>query len=79
MAQAMGLTETGFDAFHAHICALLDDIGIPRTLADIGVPEDCAARIAAKALQDSAAGTNPRQASAAEVKALVLEAIGTGR
>ena len=79
MAQAMGLTETGFDAVHAHICALLDDIGIPKTLADIGVSEDCAARIAAKALQDSAAGTNPRPASAAEVEALVLEAIRTGR
>lgn len=79
MAQAMGLSDPSFEAFHAHVCALLDRIGIPRSLAEIGVPEDCAARIAGKALQDSAAGTNPRKATAAEVEALVLEAISTGR
>lgn len=79
MAQAMGLEDPSFEAFHAHVCALLDEIGIPKTLAEIGVPEDCAGRIAEKALQDSAAGTNPRQATRDEVAALVSSAVLHGR
>ena len=79
MAQAMGLEDTGFDAVHAHICTLLDQIGIPKTLADIGVPLDCADRIATKALQDSAAGTNPKALSAEEVVTVINEALTIGR
>ncbi|WP_306045252.1 iron-containing alcohol dehydrogenase [Nioella sp. MMSF_3534] len=79
MAQAMGLEDTGFDAFHAHICGLLDQIGIPKTLADIGVPADCAPRIAAKAIQDSAAGTNPRTLTVEEIVPVIEEAVTKGR
>ena len=79
MAQAMGLSDPSFDAFHARVCALLDEIGIPRTLADIGVPADCAARIAQKAMEDSAAGTNPRALRAETVAAVIEEALTTGR
>lgn len=79
MAQAMGLENTSFDAFHAHICGLLDQIGIPKTLADIGVPADCAPRIAAKAIQDSAAGTNPRSLTVEEIVPVIVEAVTTGR
>lgn len=79
MAQAMGLEDTSFDAFHAHICGLLDQIGIPKTLADIGVPADCAPRIAAKAIQDSAAGTNPRALTVEEIVPVIVEAVTTGR
>lgn len=79
MAQAMGLEDTGFDAFNAHICGLLDQIGIPKTLADIGVPADCAPRIAAKAIQDSAAGTNPRALTVEEIVPVIEEAVTKGR
>ena len=79
MAQAMGLTETSFDAFYAAVCALLDEIGIPRTLHEIGVPVDCAARIAEKALQDSAAGTNPRALTVTDVVAVIEDALNFGR
>ncbi|TBX25962.1 iron-containing alcohol dehydrogenase [Nioella sediminis] len=79
MAQAMGLEDTGFDAFHAHICGLLDRIGIPKTLADIGVPADCAPRIAAKAIQDSAAGTNPRALTVEQIVPVIEEAVTRGR
>ncbi|WP_420397880.1 iron-containing alcohol dehydrogenase [Nioella sp.] len=79
MAQAMGLKDTGFDAFHAHICGLLDQIGIPKTLADIGVPADCAPRIAAKAIQDSAAGTNPRALTVEDIVPVIEEAVTKGR
>jgi alcohol dehydrogenase class IV len=79
MAQAMGLEDTSLDGFYRQICRLLDEVGIPKTLAEIGVPEDCAKRIAGKALQDSAAATNPIILTAADIEKVVLKAILTGR
>ncbi|MEO1492359.1 MAG: iron-containing alcohol dehydrogenase [Pseudomonadota bacterium] len=81
MAQAMGLRDTGFDAVYAEICGRLDRLQIPRGLAGIGVTATDAdiARLAAKALRDSAAGTNPRQATEAEVRALLSAAMTDAR
>ena len=79
MAQAVGLQDTSFEAFHAWACTLLDDLSIPRSLSDINVPPDCASRIAEKALQDSAAGTNPRALSLEDVEAVVQQALTQGR
>jgi alcohol dehydrogenase class IV len=79
MADAMGLQDASVDAFIAEIERMLDDIDIPRALSGIGVPSDCAARIAEKALQDSAAGTNPRTASLTEMRTLVETAIAKAR
>jgi alcohol dehydrogenase class IV len=79
MADAMGLQDASVDAFIAEIERMLDDIDIPRALSGIGVPYDCAARIAEKALQDSAAGTNPRTASLTEMRTLVETAIAKAR
>jgi alcohol dehydrogenase class IV len=79
MADAMGLQDASVDAFITEIERMLDDIDIPRALSGIGVPSDCAARIAEKALQDSAAGTNPRTASLTEMRTLVETAIAKAR
>ena len=79
MADVMGLGDPSVEAFIAEICRLLDALDIPRSLAEIGVPADCAGRIAEKALLDSAAATNPRPASPAEMLALVEEAIAKAR
>lgn len=79
MADAMGLENTSVDSFISEIERMLDDINIPRSLGDIGVPTECAARIAEKALQDSAAGTNPRPASLNEMRDLVENAIARAR
>ncbi|MFZ1813284.1 MAG: iron-containing alcohol dehydrogenase [Rhizobiaceae bacterium] len=79
MAQAMDLDDTSVEGFIAAVEALLDQIGIPKSLAEIGVPADCAARIAEKALKDSAARTNPRAASPAEVQAMIETAITRAR
>ena len=56
-----------------------DEIGIPQALSEIGVPLDCSERIAQKALQDSAAATNPRQADVTEVQALIATSIMKAR
>ncbi len=79
MAGAMGLDEKSFDAFYQAVCNILDALEIPKTLVDIGVPTDCAAAIAEKALQDSAATTNPRQASVAEFQMVIEDALHNGR
>ncbi|MBI1383591.1 MAG: iron-containing alcohol dehydrogenase [Rhizobiales bacterium] len=79
MAEALSLRETSTAGFIAHIERLLDDLSIPKSLGEIGVPTDCADRIAAKALRDSAAATNPRKATHAEARILVEEAIARAR
>lgn len=79
MAEAMALEDSSVPGFIAGVERMLDEIGIPRALRDIGVPRDCSARIAAKALQDSAAATNPREASLDEVRHLVDIAIKKAR
>jgi alcohol dehydrogenase class IV len=79
MADVMGLQDASVDAFIAEIERLLDDINIPRSLSEIGIPADCATRIAEKALQDGAAGTNPRTASITEMRTLIETAIAKAR
>ena len=79
LSQAMGLRDTSFEAFYAHVCAILDQVGIPKTLTDIGVPSDCAARTADKALQDSAAGTNACALTAQDIERVIAVALTKGR
>lgn len=79
MAQAMGIAEESPAAFIREIEQILDEIGIPPSLADINVPDECAERISRKALEDSAAATNPRTATAGEIKMLIEEAITKAR
>jgi alcohol dehydrogenase class IV len=79
MAQAMGLQNSSNAEFISYVEAVLDEIKIPKALSEIDVPLNCAQRIAEKAILDSAAGTNPRQASVAEIRALVEDAITKAR
>ena len=79
MAQAMGLQDTDFDSFYGHICKLLDALDIPKKLTEIGASQDCAPRIAAKALKDSAAETNPRPLTQETMERLVTDALRVGR
>ena len=79
LSQAMGLRDTSFEAFYAHVCVILDQVGIPKTLTDIGVPSDCAARIADKALQDSAAGTNACALTAQDIERVIAADLTRGR
>lgn len=79
MAQAMRLDAGSTEDFLTEIDAMLDALEIPRSLRDIGVPAECAERIAMKAVRDSAAATNPRLATVDEVRDLVATAIQDGR
>jgi len=79
MAEAMEIPDHSVAGFIAAIEAILDEIQIPKSLSEIGVPTDCAERIAVKALKDSAAKTNPRSASLDEVRDLIATAIKKAR
>jgi alcohol dehydrogenase class IV len=79
MAEAMEISDHSITGFIAAIEGILDEIQIPKSLSEIGVPLDCAERIATKALKDSAAKTNPRLASLDEVRVLIETAIRKAR
>ena len=79
MSDAVGLADGSPEAFIDHINRLLDEIGIPRSLADIGVPAECAQRIAEKAIQDIAMEANPRTADIDQIRALIDVAISGAR
>lgn len=79
MSHALGLAGASFDDFYLQVCGLLDRLEIPKSLHDIGVPLDCAEGIAIKAIQDSAASTNPRAASVGEIQLIVEQALTSGR
>jgi len=79
MSRALGLDGGDFDTFYEAICALLDELLIPRSLSEIGVSVKSAGALAQKAYQDTAASTNPRSSSVEELERLIVEAITLGR
>ena len=79
MAQAMNMPDHSVYGFINSVEAMLNEIAIPKSLGEIGVPADCAGRIAEKAMKDSAARTNPRIATLAEVQVLTETAIAKAR
>ncbi|MGY9025523.1 MAG: iron-containing alcohol dehydrogenase [Candidatus Pelagibacterales bacterium] len=79
MAEAMQLGDHSVDSFILNIEKILDRINIPKSLHEIGIPEDCASRIAKKAMADSAFATNPRTATLDEVYELVVTCINKSR
>ena len=79
MAEAMKLPDHSVNGFINSVEVLLDEIAIPKSLGEIGVTVDCAERIAGKALRDSAARTNPRIATLAEVQLLIEHSIVDAR
>ena len=79
MCQTMGLAATDFEAFYAAVCRLLDHCDIPRSLAEIGVTADRIESVAAKAMTDTAAGTNPRPFSLGEVTLVIRESLTHAR
>ena len=75
MAQAMGLENTTTENFIRHIEGVLDDINIPNSLSVLDIPMASAQRLAEKSILDSAAQTNPRTATVAEISTLIEDAI----
>ena len=79
MSEAMQFENHTVDGFISNIEKILDRIKIPKSLSEIGVPEDCVRRIAEKSMQDQAYGQNPKKATFEEVQKIVLTSIKQAR
>ena len=79
MSEAMQFEDHSIEAFITNIEKMLDRLNIPKSLSEIGVPEDCVDRIAEKAMKDQAFATNPKIATLQEVKEMTLASIKKAR
>ena len=79
MSEAMQFKDHSVDAFISNIENILDRIKIPKSLSEIGVPEDCVDRIAEKSMKDQAYAQNPRKATLEEIKEITLASIKKAR
>jgi alcohol dehydrogenase class IV len=79
MADALNINDKTTDGFVGEIEATLNRLDIPRSLSSIGVPLDCASRVAEKAMFDSAASTNPVKGNSSDIKALIERSISEAR
>ena len=82
LARYLELEEAGFRGVVRWILDLRERIGIPRTLAEIGVTSDAAARLAPMALVDPSSATNPVALTTPALESLFANALegrlGTG-
>jgi alcohol dehydrogenase class IV len=79
MADALSINDKTTDGFVGDIEATLNRLDIPKSLSSIGVPLDCASRVAEKAMFDSAASTNPVKGNSSDIKALIERSISEAR
>jgi alcohol dehydrogenase class IV len=75
IARALDLPGRDFDAVLSWLLAFRNKLGVPHTLAELGVKEADAGRIAADAVKDPTAAANPRQLTEAQFEQLTLAAI----
>ena len=79
MSSAMHYEDSSVEAFISNLDELLNQIEIPKSLDEIGVPIDCVERISEKSMKDSAYATNPRIASLEDMNQLVYKSIKQAR
>ncbi len=75
IARALDLPGRDFDTVLNWIMALRKSLGVPHTLAELGVKEADAGTIAKDAVKDPTASANPRSLTEAEFEQLTLAAI----
>ncbi len=75
LARYLGLAEASFDAVMDWVLSLRTEIGIPNTLADLGVTEAHVEELAPMAANDVACGGNPVPLGEAECRRMFVMAI----
>ena len=75
LARYLGLGPARFEGVVRWILELRERIGIPRTLADIGIPTDAASRFAPMALVDPSSATNPIELTTPALESLFEDAL----
>jgi alcohol dehydrogenase class IV len=75
IARVLNLPAPGFDGFLAWVLQMRRELGIPHSLADIGVSADKAAIIGREAAIDPSAGGNPIPVNAAQLEHIFRAAV----
>ena len=75
IARVLGLADTSFDGLLAWVLALRTELGIPHTLAEIGVDDRNSDVIGRESALDPSAGGNPIAIDAAGYEAIFRDAI----
>jgi alcohol dehydrogenase class IV len=75
IARVLGLPAHGFDGFLAWVLDMRRELGIPHSLAEIGVSVDKAAIIGREAAIDPSAGGNPIPVDAAQLEHIFRAAV----
>jgi alcohol dehydrogenase class IV len=75
IARVLDLPTRGFDGFFAWVLQMRRELGIPHSLADIGVSADNAAVIGREAAIDPSAGGNPIPIDAAQLERIFRAAV----
>ncbi|MCC6715368.1 MAG: iron-containing alcohol dehydrogenase [Gammaproteobacteria bacterium] len=75
LARYLNLANPGFDAVQQWVLALRREIGIPHTLAELGVKEADLDVLTPMAVDDPSTGGNPRPAGHAEMRQMFEKAI----
>jgi len=75
LARYLGLANPGFQAVLDWVLALRKEIGIPNTLADLGVKEADLDMLVPMAVDDPSTGGNPRPAGHADMRQMYIKAI----
>jgi alcohol dehydrogenase class IV len=75
IARVLNLPEPGYDGFLAWVLQLRSELGIPHSLAGIGVSADKAAIIGREAAIDPSAGGNPIPVNAAQLERIFRAAV----
>jgi hypothetical protein len=75
LARYLNLPNPGFDAVQQWVLALRREIGIPHTLAELGVKESDIDMLTPMAVDDPSTGGNPRPAGPEEMRELFAKAL----
>jgi alcohol dehydrogenase class IV len=75
IARVLDLPDRGFDGFLSWVMKLRSDLGIPHSLAEIGVNTGNAAVIGSEAAIDPSAGGNPTPVTAAQLEHIFRAAV----
>jgi len=75
LAGYLEISDPGFDSFLQWVLDLRKGIGIPHTLAEIGIDDRQALLIGTMAVEDPSAGGNPIPFTSAQYQALFLDAL----
>jgi alcohol dehydrogenase class IV len=75
LGEALQLPGISVAALVGGLCARLDELGIPPSLAEVGVQADRIGMMTAAAMADSATPTNPRRPSEEELSDLIRDAV----